>query len=247
MNYYRNFRMIELIILIVILIILAILTVPMMFHAGEKAKKVSCSGNLKQCINALITYGVSNDNVICTSGNKYSGWYAQDGIPQLLGIKIDTNRSPLTARPVTLCPDIWINSPYRNPAQAYGAAWFTQRMDYSEEGCDVVTKFPTNQGQLVLLNKIPIPEDYVLLADSAYTSTEAPDIIPGLQCILFARQKAGAVSYFPRAISLRHEGEANVGYADGHVGNTSDRTQMLIKSKIGAYIDPTGRMPIVTQ
>ena len=38
MNYYRNFRMIELIILILILIILAILTVPMMFHAGEKAK-----------------------------------------------------------------------------------------------------------------------------------------------------------------------------------------------------------------
>ena len=85
------------------------------------------------------------------------------------------------------------------------------------------------------------------MADSAYTSTEAPDIIPGLQCILFARQKAGAVSYFPRAISLRHEGEANVGYADGHVGNTADRMQMLIKSKIGAYIDPTGRMPIVTQ
>ena len=84
MNYYRNFRMIELIILIVILIILAILTVPMMFHAGEKAKKVSCSGNLKQCINALITYGVSNDKVICTSGNKYSGWYAQDGIQTVL-------------------------------------------------------------------------------------------------------------------------------------------------------------------
>ncbi len=65
--------------------------------------------------------------------------------------------------------------------------------------------------------------------------------------IFHSGEKVEAVSYFPRAIILRHEGEANVAYADGHAGNTKDRTKMLIKSRIGAYIDPTGCMPIITE
>ena len=244
----KRFSLIELIILIIIIIILFALLIPMVFKSRAVAKTVSCSGNLKQCVNAMQVYAANNDNTLCTYGNKYAGWFAQDGIPATLGFKIaKAGRAPITERPVTLCPDIWINSPNRNAAQGYGAAWFIPRADYAETGCEEVVNFPTNPGQMVFLSKVPKLADYVLLADSAYTNSEGADIVPGVQCILFARQRLGGTSHFPRAISLRHNGEANVGYADGHLGTTADRVGMLMKSKIGAYVDATGSNKISTQ
>lgn len=241
--------MVELIILIVLLVVLLALWLPTMFSWRGKAKEVSCAGNLKQCVNALLAYGENNDDIICTYGNEYSGWYRQPGVAEELGIKLSkAGRSPITERPVTLCPDSWINAGGWNSAQAYGAAWFIPMPnDYAESGCEIIAPTKTNPGQFIATAKIPVPEDFVLLADSAYTRGENKgDAVTGIQCILFARRCEGALSYFPRAISLRHQNEANVGYADGHVGTTVDRTGMLIKSKIGAYVDPTGRNYIIT-
>ncbi len=246
----RGFSLTELIVLIVIVGILFTLLIPMIFKARETAKATSCTGNLNQCINALLMYAANNDNAVCTYGDKYSGWYAQAGVPESLGFKISqAGRSPITERPVTLCPDSWINAPYWNKSQAYGTSWISILPDdYAYEDCEQSVQLQTNKGQFIQTQKIPAASDYVLLADSAYTTGEKADnMIPGIQCILFVRRKEGAASYFPRAISLRHKGEANIGYADGHVADTTDRIGMLMKSKIGAYIDATGRKPIVTE
>lgn len=246
----RYFSMVELVMLIVLLVVLLALWLPTMFSWRGKAREVSCSGNLKQCVNALLAYGDNNDDFLCTYGNEYSGWYRQPGVAEELGIKLSkAGRSPITERPVTLCPDSWISAGGgMNSAQAYGAAWFIPMPnDYAESGCEIVAPTKTNPGQFIATSKIPIPADFVLLADSAYTRGENKgDEVTGIQCILFARRCEGALSYFPRAIALRHQNEANVGYADGHVGTTMDRMGMLIKSKIGAFVDPTGRNYIIT-
>lgn len=240
-----RFSMVELVILIVVFAVLVALLIPYSFRAREVAKTASCADNLRQCTGGLLLYASGNDNTICTYGNRYSGWYSQEGVPRSIGFSISpAGRSPITERPVTLCPDIWINAPSRNVNQAYGAAWFLPRPDYAGLECELPVKFPTNMGQIVMINNLPRPADYVLLADSAYTSGEGADVIPGIQCILFARQKAGATRHFPRAIALRHHGEANVSYADGHFGDTSDREAMMRRSKIGAYVDATGKNPI---
>lgn len=246
----HRFSLVELVFLIVVIVILFILLIPMLFTARNEAKAAGCSSNLKQCVNAMLIYGNNSDGWICTYGDKYSGWYAQPGVPESLGFKISkAGRAPITERPVTLCPDSWINASGWNQAQAYGAAWISILPDdYAYEECEQLLQLSTNKGQFIQAQKIPAPSDYVLLADSAYTTGEkANGMIPGIQCILFARRKEGSASYFPRAICLRHQGEANVGYADGHVADTVDRIGMLMKSKIGAYIDTTGQKSTVTK
>lgn len=246
MKRNKNFSLTELIILIVIIVVLIALWLPALFKTKSNATTTSCAGNIKQSVTGILLYAATNDGVICTSGNKYSGWFSQPGIPENLNFKSSTaGRSPRTERPVTLCPDIWLNS-NRNANQAYGAAWFSILPEYGEEYEKVVT-FPTNNGQIVYLNKLPLLQDYVLLADSAYTPREAPDITSGAQTMLFVRKNIGQASYFPRAISLRHNGEANIGFGDGHVGNTLDRQGMLMKSKIGAYTDISGQSIVVTK
>ena len=97
-------------------------------------------------------------------------------------------------------------------------------------------------------SEIPNPNHYVLLADTVYTVKENPqNPVNGVQCILFCRRNDGASSFFPRAIALRHNGEANVGYADGHVGTTADRIAMRVQSLIGAYADPSGQNFYITR
>ena len=95
--------MIELVILIVLLVVLLLLWLPTMFSWRGKARDISCSGNLKQCVNALLVYGDNNDDFLCTYGNEYSGWYRQPGVAEELGFKLSkAGRSPITERPVTV-------------------------------------------------------------------------------------------------------------------------------------------------
>ena len=245
---HKHFSLFELSILIVLIIVLVCLLLPIIKRTQFTARKTACSSNLKQCVNALLLYGSNNNHQLCTYGNNYSGWYAQTGIAETLGFRISPHgRAPVTERPVTICPDIWINSPSKNSSQAYGAAWFIPQPDYIGLDCEKIIEFKTNKGQVVFLNNLPNLSDYVLLADSAYTTSEKNNTLPGVQCILFARKKTGGTSHFPRAISLRHHDEANIGYADGHVGTTADRVDLLMRSKIGAYIDATGRRVTVTE
>lgn len=241
---FKRFSLTELIILIVLLVILVALLIPTFFKSEEVAKLTSCSSNMKQCSQGLLLYAFSNDNMICTYGNKWSGWFEQPGVPENIGFKISpAKRSALTERPITICPDVWIPS---SRAQSYGVAWFIPRQDYEEAECDTVVNFPTNAGQVVYLNKIPSASSYVLLADTAYTPREGGDITPGVQCMLFARRNIGTTSYFPRAICLRHLGEANLAMADGHVTTTADRQKIMMESKISAFTDATGRSVVAT-
>ena len=61
------------------------------------------------------------------------------------------------------------------------------------------------------------------------------------------RQRRSDGGYLPRAVCLRHNSEANVGYADGHLGDTRDRMGMLMRSSIDVYIDAEGRNQVTTK
>ena len=246
----RHFSRMELIILIVIVVVLAVLWIPTIARSGSAAKTVSCAANLKQSANALVLYGSGNDNWICTYGDNWSAWYKQPGVPEALGFKVTTvTRPPVTQRPLTLCPDFWENSPTYNGVQGYGVAWFQLfPKDYEREKCEIIEQLSKSIGQFIQVGNIKRPSRYVLLADSAFTTTfKGEMMVPGLQSVLFTRRKEGFGSDLTRAIILRHKGEANIAYIDGHVGDTADRMGMLAKSKIGAYIDATARYPIVTK
>lgn len=244
-NRVNRFSLMELVILILLVLVLVAIWVPTMIKSKESAIETSCGGNLKQCSNALIMYAQDNNSMVCTYGINYTPWYKQPGVPKHIGFKNSKlQRYPLNERPMTLCPDIFMEDKQYYGLQSYGTPWFiveSNRADYASYGCEEVVDFGTNLGQIIYINKIPKTSDYVLLADSAFTSLgDVPRF--GMQSCLVLR-----TGYISRGISLRHQGEANIAYADGHVSTTADRAKLKSDSKVTKYVDATGQKIVETK
>ena len=122
---------------------------------------------------------------------------------------------------------------------AYGAPRFAlSPEDYAAYKCEEVIN---TTEEYLRLNAIPAISNYVILADSAYTKFEKrSEVMPGVQCTHFYRRDEGKASPIAAAICERHNGTANLAYADAHVGDSADKSSILANSKIGAYVDVAG-------
>ncbi len=113
-----KFTLCELVAVIFMVMVMAALTAPVIGRAGSDARKTDCAANLKQSLLAMMLYAADCQGVVCTYGDKYSGWYQQPTMPENLGIILPAgNPPPDTFREVTLCP------------QAYGVAWINLEPD----------------------------------------------------------------------------------------------------------------------
>lgn len=240
-NMKYRFTLTELVVVLIITIIMATIIFSLIDNPVSNAKKASCSSNLKQSTAATLLYGNRNDNWLCTYGNNYSPWHAQAGIPDDLNFKLtNVKRSAVTSRLITKCPDYIAN--IQPDHQSYGAAWFALAPEpYEKDNFEKIVNTKQGKTQYINVAKIPIASQYIILADSAYTYFDnfGRDSI-GTQSPLFVRRQNNG-GYFPRAIALRHRGEANISYADGHVGDTKDKMKVLAESYIQTYSDAFGR------
>ncbi len=234
----KFFTLLELLIVIGIIAILMAIIIPSLSRAKGDAIQTQCASNMRQCYNALIMYADTNDHWIPVVGADYTGWFRQPGIPETLGFMMPREyKDPHSYRAVTLCPAGVDNIEWVGNAAFGMPAFLYTPEDYINYKCE-----NNNNGALYIkITAIPSHSAYALLADSAFTKFEPkPQNAPGAQCRLFSRRDEGAASPICHAICERHNGTANITYADGHIDTSKNKTAILDSSYIGAYVDMSG-------
>ncbi|MPN57230.1 hypothetical protein SDC9_204924 [bioreactor metagenome] len=149
------------------------------------------------------------------------------------------------ARAVTHCP----SSVYADMGWfgncSYGGVSGASSNDYVDDNCEfrVETGVGSRKSQdFVVLDKVPSPTTFVLLADSCYTEqfgdndSNRPQ---GSEVYVFSRND-GSNGMPNCGVAARHGDLGNLAYADGHVGITQDRQALWSQSKISCVFDAGG-------
>jgi prepilin-type N-terminal cleavage/methylation domain-containing protein/prepilin-type processing-associated H-X9-DG protein len=194
----KGFTLIELLVVIAIIAILAAILFPVFAKAREKAKQSKCTSNLKQCSTALMMYA-----------QDYDGWLTCNNItPAGTGIRwVDAlyDGRYLGTYNVTVCPS-YRPYDYKSPALTYG--WHKE--DKSVYPNYIAQIDVPNKYSFLNVYKIDKPAQYIMLADSIGTISTWGNY----------KQQASVFNFDSTsgsAIHLRHNGLANIVFADGHV------------------------------
>ncbi len=237
----KKFTLIELLIVIAIIAILAAMLLPALGRAREMAQKSSCASNLKQVGLAFNMYSISNDGWVWLTpafNDSYpTVWYSFPGMAETLGVgdytETDWNVTSFTQRKITFCP-VGINEDNFNaPAQtAYGTAYVKTAADlaaFAEYSCEkYITPVSgvSPGGTFANIARAPAAT-YILVMDTAY----GEDLIGGSQA------QTGNQAYFYwrtnqswSGLAGRHNGEGNIAFADGHVGDSKDKKSLYEQS-----------------
>ena len=230
----KKFTLIELLVVIAIIAILAAMLLPSLARAREMAMRSSCGGNIRQNIQAFNLYSNNNNGWVTTLGQDGWQWYHIGEMPKELGLP-DSHFDQKT-RPGTLCPsNVDMNSV--SQSIAYGAiCFYASELNagdycYRDHNFELIGIAGSTPARFVNLCNCPAPASYILLADSAFgpdfRNGEITTWSTGSQINLFYRT---AANY--SGIIGRHNGVANIGYGDGHVGNSQDQQALLKNSHL---------------
>jgi len=172
MDVKRAFTLIELLVVMAVIAILAGLLFPTLARAKDRAKSVSCLGNLKQWGGATHLFTVNNDDLLPPEGSptpmetnlqdpKYEGWYIQ--LPLELGLPRYADM-PWRTNPFVVIPRncLWICpcNPRRCDASSKTNNLFHYCLNENVNGTGETTK------PRVRLYSIPSPSATVWLFDS---------------------------------------------------------------------------------
>lgn len=214
---FKGFTLIEILVVVAIIALLAAIMFPVFARARENARKSSCLSNLKQISLGWMMYTQDYDEMApiadyySADGNIEYGWdftlnYLNGATsPGLLNPYIKNGQ-------INNCPSFYGNTngrPYTG--YAYNTSYIGGEYDWT------AGKFRDSAS----LAQIEDPVDTAIFADAAYWATDFSD--PSKQYIAglnYLRSPLGD-TYKAGTVDFRHNGTANVAYADGHVKSTT--------------------------
>ncbi|MEA4861931.1 MAG: hypothetical protein VB042_01340 [Victivallaceae bacterium] len=203
-------------------------------------------------------YGNNNDQWMVIEDPNYQGWWRFcEEMHKNLGIsmtKYGSNGiysgwvywvdSTPKERPVTICPSSISDDMIWGGGTSYGAPY--NYNEYPDDACQFVFEDMgggANGGtsHMVKMDNVPSPTTFVMLADSCYTEKFGDSDAyrrQGGPVHVFLRQNGTEIPQY--SMCGRHNDIGNIGFVDGHVGDTRDRQALWKQSKVSTVCDNGG-------
>ena len=196
-SFRFNFTLIELLIVIAIIAILASMLLPALNKSRDKARAIQCTSNIKQSATGMTMYANDYNNLVQIY--LYTGAVEYRWNRRLYESKYITNRN------IFVCPTAEPRK-YTSDSYTYGAIMSIPAKDKIE-----LTSTGANPRWTFLrLGNLKKPSNYLILGDNGYSNRVT---FPAQ----FLWQYASMYFSGDYSIHFRHQNQANIAFADGHV------------------------------